>query len=106
MIRFSAPRAILDWYRRPRGLSNADPADASAQRQRASVEDVKPLIGVVGMTRHRLTIELRDQRIASAFGKVLADALADPALHESKRDAILATQRQLDALLSEKGWTR
>jgi hypothetical protein len=98
MPRLTVHRALLDWFRRPKEAATAG-VDPRA-RFRESEEDKPKMPGVVGMTGHRLILDIQDSRVGDRLVTICNEAL-DAEISEGMRSAITNTRDQILAAIGE-----
>ena len=98
MPRITTHRALLDYYRRPTAPATAGVDPRAKFRQD---EDEKPrLPGVVGATKHRIILEIEDERVGDKLLEICDRALAET-LSDGMETAIRNTRAQITQAIGE-----
>lgn len=101
-VKITTHRALLDYALRSRTRANSEMEESGDVNGRPP-----PAIpGVVGMTRHRITLDLANDHVRAKIIGLCEAAIGDDTVHEAKRDAIAHTLRQIRAAEQEEADVR
>lgn len=98
MPRITTHRALLDYYRRPTEPATAGVDPRAKFRQDESEKPRLP--GIVGMTKHRIMIEIEDERVGNRLLEICDRALGEE-LSEGMATAITTTRTQITQAIEE-----